>query len=267
MVPNVDYHMHTPLCGHAKGDPQEYAARAIEMGLNEIGFSDHAPLLSHRDPTITMDMSQLELYHTMIESVRDELKDKLTVRIGIEADFLPGYEDRTRALLARYPYDYVIGSVHFISDWGFDDPIQLKQWDKKDVNKVYRDYYKLVRKSAASRLFDIIGHADLVKKFDFHPTEDMTGEIEENARAFKKSGVVVEINTSGLRRPIREAYPSPLALKIYQRHGVPLTFGSDAHTPKDVGRDLDKARELAITAGYKEYAVFKGRRIAEMRPL
>ena len=254
--------MHTPLCGHATGEPQLYARRAIEVGFKEIGFSDHAPLVSHRDSSITMDHSQLPVYHHMIESVRAEFADELNVHIGIEADFIPGFEDLTRSLLNAYPYDYVIGSVHFIEKWGFDDPIQMKEWNARDVNDVYREYHRLLRKSALSRMFDILGHVDLVKKFDFHPTIDMTAEIEENARVFKKTGVIIEVNSSGLRKPAKEIYPSLHDLKIYCAKGVPITFGSDAHNPGDVGRDFDKARDLALAAGYKEYVLLKNRKIS-----
>ncbi|MBF0618686.1 MAG: histidinol-phosphatase HisJ [Candidatus Omnitrophica bacterium] len=257
-----DYHMHTPLCGHAKGDPQMYAQHAVTTGLREIGFTDHAPLFTHRDPTISMDHSQLPVYHHMIESVRSEFADKLTVRVGIEADYIPGYEERTKKMLAEYPYDYVIGSVHFMEKWGFDDPIQMKEWSARDVNEVYREYHRLLRKSALSRLFDILGHVDLVKKFNFRPTIDITSEIEENARVFKRTGVVIEINSSGLRKPAQEIYPSLHDLKIYQAKGVPITFGSDAHEPTDVGRDFDKSLELARAAGYTEYVQFEGRKIA-----
>ncbi len=256
-----DYHMHTPLCGHASGEPLEYAQQAIKVGLKEIGFSDHAPLLSHRDPGITMDISQLPLYHKMIEFVRDQVSRELIIRVGIEADFLPGFEQETKAMLADYPYDYVIGSVHFINKWGFDDPIQLQEWNLQDVNEVYRDYFQLLRASARSGLFDILAHVDLVKKFDFHPTDDMSDEIEANAIAFKESGVVIEINSSGLHKPAREIYPSLEHLKVYSRHKVPITFGSDAHKPDQVGLDFDKARDWALSAGYSEYVMFRQRKI------
>ena len=262
MLPISDYHMHTPLCGHASGEPVEYARQALKAGLQEIGFSDHAPLLSHKDPGISMDISQLPLYHQMIGDVHTEFAGKLTIKTGIEADYMPGFEDQTRDMLAAYPYDYVIGSVHFIKKWGFDDPIQLKEWDQKDVNDVYREYFKLLRQSALSGLFDILGHVDLVKKFNFHPTVDMSDEIEENARVYKKAGVVIEINSSGLHKPAREIYPSLEHLKAYFKKGVPITFGSDAHKPEQVGRDFDKAREWAMSAGYKEYVMFEKRKIA-----
>ncbi len=263
MLPISDYHMHTPLCGHASGEPAEYADAALKSGLQEIGFSDHAPLFSHKDPGIAMDLSQLPGYHRTIEDIREKFSARLTVRIGIEADYMPGYEKETRAMLAAYPYDYVIGSVHFIAQWGFDDPIQLMEWDKKDVNTIYREHFKLIRQSALSGLFDILGHVDLVKKFDFHPTEDMSEEIEENARTFKKAGVVVEINSSGLHKPAGEIYPSQAHLKAYRKQGVLITFGSDAHKPQQVGRDFDKARDWALAAGYDNYVMFAKRKIVK----
>src|SRR3989339_1617632 len=110
MTPICDYHIHTPLCGHAEGDPAEYAKQAVQKGLSEIGFSDHAPLVSHTDPGISMNISQLPLYHQMIEAVRAQFANKLTVRVGLEADYIPGFEDKSKDLLAAYPYDYVIGS-------------------------------------------------------------------------------------------------------------------------------------------------------------
>ncbi|MBF0387879.1 MAG: histidinol-phosphatase HisJ [Candidatus Omnitrophica bacterium] len=253
--------MHTPLCGHASGAPEEYVQHAIAVGLKEIGFSDHAPLLAYQDPGIAMDIAQLPLYHQMIETMRAKYADQITVRVGVEADFLPGFEDGTRQMLAAYPYDYVIGSVHFIAKWGFDDPIQLTEWDQKDVNEVYREYFKLVRQSALTGLFDILGHIDLVKKFNFHPTEDMTDEIQANAEAFRTARVVIEINSSGLHKPAGEIYPALDHLKVYRAHGVPITFGSDAHKPVQVGRDFAKARDWALAAGYSEYVMFEKRRI------
>lgn len=261
MSPTVDYHMHTPLCGHAIGEPYEYAETAIKNGLEEIGFSDHAPMVHYEDPKVTMNIKQLPTYYKMMEDVRKRCQGKLRVKIGIEADFIPGYEQKTKALLDDYPYDYVIGSVHFIKNWGFDDPDTRETWDQIDVNRVYRDYYDLLRQSAQSGLFDIMGHVDLVKKFGHRASEDMTEEVKKTAEVFKKCGVAVEINTSGLRKPVKEMYPATWILKIYCSEGVPLTFGSDAHDPKDVGRDFSLALKAAKEAGYKEYLVFKERKI------
>ena len=260
MIPICDYHLHTPLCGHAVGEPQEYAEYAQKIGLEEIGFSDHAPLVSHEDPKITMSLQQLPLYNRMIEEVRAKFSP-LRIKIALEADFIPGLEEKTKTILKSYPYDYIIGSVHFINRWGFDDPAQRETWKEKDINQVYHDYYALLRKSAESGLFDILGHVDLVKKFGHRPTEDMSAEVKKTAKVFQKTGVVVEINTSGLRKPVQEMYPTADCLKIYRQAGVPLTFGSDAHVPKDVGKNFDKAVTLAKSVGYKEYLILKQRKV------
>lgn len=261
MKPISDYHMHTPLCGHAIGAPAEYVRHGIKAGLQEMGFSDHAPLVSHRDPKITMDFDQLPLYLQMIEEVQKQFAKEITIKISLEVDFIPGFEDKTRQIIEGYPYDYLIGSVHFIKTWGFDDPAERTAWNSKDVNQVYHDYYELLRQSAKSGMFDIIGHCDLVKKFGHRATENMFDEVKATAKVFKETGVAIEINTAGLRKPVKEMYPSLDCLKIYREAGVPLTFGSDAHAPEEVAKDFDKALELAKTAGFKEYVTFKQRKV------
>ncbi len=261
MNPIADYHMHTHLCGHATGEPSEYAQMAVKLGLEEIGFTDHAPFVHMVDPGVTMNIKQLPDYYRMIEDVRKEYIGSLRIKIAIEADFIPGYEDQTKAILDDYPYDYVIGSIHFIKDWGFDNPAEREQWDEKDVNQVYRDYYELLRQSAQSGMYDIMAHVDLVKKFGNRSTEDLTDEVKKTAQVFKECGVVVEINTSGLHKPAKEMYPALDNLKIYCEAGIPLTFGSDAHDPNHVGRDFQGAVELAIAAGFSEYVLFKDRKI------
>lgn len=260
-VPSVDYHMHTPLCGHAVGEPREYVMRAIESGLTEIGFSDHAPMFAYQNPNIAMHLDQLPQYHKMIEDVRAQFANKISIKVALEADFILGYEKQSADMLSAYPYDYVIGSVHFIDGWGFDNPNDLNSWNGKNIDEVYRQYYKLLRLSAQSKLFDIMGHVDLVKKFGYRPSSDMTTEIMKNAQVFKEAGVAVEINSAGLRKPVHEIYPSLDALRIYCQADIPLTFGSDAHAPREVAEDFEIAYKLARDAGYKEYVTFKQRKI------
>lgn len=267
MKPVSDYHMHTPLCGHAVGQPEEYVQQGIKEGLLEMGFSDHAPFVHIVDPRITMNRDQLPEYHRMIEDVQKRFADQIKIKIALEVDYLPEYEEQTREVISGYPYDYLIGSVHFIKDWAFDDPYARESWDDKDVNQVYCDYYELLRKSALSGMFDIIGHCDLVKKFGNRATVDMSAEIHETAEVFKETGMVIEINTAGLRKPVKEMYPSLDCLKIYNEHGVLLTFGSDAHDPKDVACDYEKAFELAKAAGFKEYYIFNQREIERAEPI
>ena len=257
----TDYHMHTPLCGHAIGQPYEYVEHAIKIGLKEIGFSDHAPFVHMIDPRVTMDREQLPAYHQMIQDVQRRYGSEITIKIALESDFILGFEKETKEIIDHFPYDYIIGSVHFIGDWAFDNPDILKNWQGKNINEIYRQYYDLLRKSAQSRMYDIMGHVDLPKKFGHRPTEDLTDEIVKTAKVFRECGVAVEINTAGLRKPAKEMYPSLEALKIYCQNDVPLTLGSDAHTPQDVGASFDLAYDLAKAAGYKEHLIFRKRKI------
>jgi histidinol-phosphatase (PHP family) len=264
MEPRADYHIHTFLCGHADGKPFEYADQALRLGLKEIGFSDHAPLLSHDDPTITMSFAELPFYHEMLEALKAQYSKKgLNIKIGIEADYLSGYEEKTKAILDAYPYDYVIGSVHFIGDFAFDNPQQKDRLKTSNIDKVYLDYHALLRKSARSKLFDIMAHVDLVKKFGDRPAIDLTDEVKKTAQIFKESGVAIEINSSGLRKPIKEIYPALNELRIYNDAGVLITFGSDAHAPEEVGAGFSDAVALAKKAGYQEYILFEKRKISD----
>jgi histidinol-phosphatase (PHP family) len=261
--PYVDYHMHTPLCGHAVGSPEEYVKHGISIGLKEMGFSDHAPMVHEPMPGVTMSFDELPKYQAMIKDVQARYASQIKIKIALEADFIPGYEAKTKAIIDAFPYDYIIGSVHFVDDWAFDDPATREYWKTQDVNEVYRKYYALLRQSAKTGYFHIIGHADLPKKFGARATVDLTDEITATAKVFKETGVAVEINTAGLRKPIGEMYPAPNCLKIYHDAGVPLTFGSDSHDPKDVGKDFDRARDLALSVGYSEYLTFTGGKISE----
>lgn len=261
-----DYHMHTKRCGHATGEVAEYIAEARRKGLQEIGFSDHLPFVTHRDPKYTMDISELAAYQRDIEEARHRTRD-LEIKVGIEADYMEGKSEEIRKLVASYPYDFVIGSVHFIRKWAFDDPREKDRWERENVEEVYRRYYELLRQSAETGIYDIMGHVDLVKKFGHRSREDLSDFIDSTARTFKERGVAIEINTSGLRKPVKEIYPSLEVLKIYKRRGVPIVFGSDAHAPQDVGADFDQARALAVEAGYSEYLVFKKRKVERKVPL
>jgi len=248
--------MHTALCGHATGSLEEYVQQAIALGFAEIGFSDHAPMVHERHPGVTMDLRQLPLYHKLIDEVKNKYGAKIIIKYALEADFVPGFEAKTKEIISGYPYDYIIGSVHYVNGWAVDDPLTIEKWKTQDINQVWRDYFKLFRQSAQSGMFQIMGHCDLPKKFGHRPTVDMAEEVKATAKVFKETGVAVEINTSGLRKPIKEMYPSPQHLKIYYAAGVPLTFGSDAHTPENVGKNFKEAVDLAKSAGYSEYLIF-----------
>lgn len=251
-VPLPDYHTHTSRCGHASGSAAEYVRAAHERGLTGIGVCDHLPLAGHRDPELSMDLADLPGY---VEEVM-ELKRAHPgyVFLGIEADYEPESFDETRELLRAFPFDYVVGSVHFLDGWAFDDPRCQDGWTGRDIDEVYRRYFELVAEAAETGAFTILGHLDLVKKFGHRPERPPLEAARSLVERVKRSGVAVEINTAGLRKPVSEVYPDIALLRLLRIAGVPLTFGSDAHTPNDVGRDFDYALRLAHAAGYDRYA-------------
>ena len=252
----ADYHMHTPLCHHASGEPVEYAARAVALGLTEIGFSDHSPMRQDNFDNWRMNIDKLGEY---VEKVRKAQKDfpQLTIRLALEVDYLPGQEEWIRELAQMHPWDYFIGSVHYVSEsWAIDNPEKLSEWKKRDAFEVWSVYFDWLTRAADSGLFDIIGHADLPKKFGIYPQQDCTPLFERFLSAAAKRNVAVELNTAGLRKDCKEIYPSPAIVRIAKEKGVAITFGSDAHAPAEVGMNFAEAMQLAQKAGYAESCRF-----------
>jgi histidinol-phosphatase (PHP family) len=259
----ADYHMHTPLCRHASGEPAEYAARALALGLDEIGFSDHSPMRQDDFDNWRMRLDQLDEY---VEKVRRTQRDfpSLTVRLALEVDFLPGHQDWIRDLAARHPWDYFIGSVHYVSDsWAVDNPEDIPKWKNRDAFEVWSVYFERLAEAAESGLFEIIGHADLPKKFKIYPTQDCAPLFERFLDRAARTSVAIELNTAGLRKDCREIYPSRAFLELAARRNIPITFGSDAHAPAEVGSDFAAALDLARSVGFTQYRRFADRKFAQ----
>jgi len=260
-----DYHMHTPLCRHATGEPVDYARRAVEIGLTEIGFSDHSPMRQDNFDNWRMNLSQLDEY---VEKVRLAQKKfpQLTIRLALEVDYLPGHENWIRELAARHPWDYFIGSVHYVSDsWAIDSPYKLSEWKNRDVMEVWSIYFERLTMAAETGLFEIIGHADLPKKFGHRPTQDCTPLYETFLNAAKKHRCALDVNTAGLRKDCKEIYPSRQLLALAFQKNIPITFGSDAHAPEEVGMNFKEAVELARSVGYTHCLRFAQRRAEQVR--
>jgi histidinol-phosphatase (PHP family) len=260
-----DYHMHTPLCRHAVGEPTQLAAHAIRQGLHEIGFSDHNPMRQDNFDEWRMNLDQLDLYVANVERARRE-HPNLLIKLALEVDFLPGGEEWVRELASRHPWDYLIGSVHYVSDsWEIDNPAKISQWKNRDPFEVWTVYFERLTMAAESGLFDIIGHADLCKKFCFYPNQDCTHLFTRFLEAARKHGVAMELNTAGLRKDCKEIYPSPPIVRLAAQLGVPITFGSDAHAPEEVGMNFSEAIQLARNAGYTHCCQFTRRKRQELR--
>lgn len=258
----VDYHWHTTRCGHASGTMQEYLNVARAKGLTEVGFADHIPmywLKSNKiDPELAMSTTELPEYLAEVELLRRTNLD-INIKLGLEVDFIPGHEATAKKILTALPLDYVLGSVHYLNDWGFDNPHLIHHYQEWDLLELYHCYFEQIRAAASSGLFDIIAHPDLIKKFGYRPQKEITEIYRQTARVFADSEVCVEINTAGLRVPAQEIYPSLAFLKLLHRYKVPVTTGSDAHKPEHVGQGFKEALQLLELAGYREITIFNKR--------
>jgi len=181
------------------------------------------------------------------------------VLLGLEMDWLHGREEELRRFLTPYDWDIVLGSVHYIGAWGFDEPAFLDEWAKRDVAGVWREYGELVRELAESGLADVLAHPDLAKVFGHRP-RDETPLHDLILAGAAVHGTAVELNSNGLNRPPREVYPAPPLVERAHRLGLPITLASDAHTAHRVGEHFDKLAVLAKAAGYNEAVTFVGRR-------
>ncbi len=261
----ADYHTHTPLCRHATGEPSELAAQALKRGLKEIGFSDHNPMPRDDFDDWRMKLSELDDYVARVEQTRRDHPD-LSIKLALEVDYVPGGEDWVRDLGARHPWDYFIGSVHYVADsWAVDNPAAISEWEKRDPLEVWTLYFERLTAAADSGLFDILGHVDLCKKFGIYPKADCTRLFQNFLQAAKRRGAAIELNTAGLRKDCKEIYPSPRILHLAAQLRVPITFGSDAHAPKEVGLHFAEAVQLAHSAGYTHYCRFTQRKREEVR--
>jgi len=262
--PVPDYHMHTPRCNHATGSIMEYAQAAVDAGLSEIGMSDHSPMPGDFDKAWRMHRCELDGYIEEVEQARDAFSGRLIIRFGLEADFHPGTEAYVADMIASYDWDYVIGSVHYIGDWGFDNPDCMAIWDTWKHEDAYAAYFELVAASAATGMFDIIGHPDLIKKFGHRPppnSQAVQQAEEAMLQAVQESAAALEISSSGLRKPVAEIYPHQRIVSRAAALGIPFAFGSDAHAPVEVGHGMDQCLSILSACGVHEIASFANRKM------
>ena len=251
--------MHTPLCRHAVGDPVALAAQAVKLGFTEIGFSDHSPMPRDDFDDWRMKAVELDSYVEKVNQARQAFP-QLAIKLALEVDYLPGQEGWIKELSGRHEWDYLIGAVHYVSEsWALDNPHQLSKWKNRDPLEVWTVYYDRLTMSAESGLFDILAHVDLCKKFCIYPREDVTPLFSKFLDAAKVSNVAIELNTAGLRKDCKEIYPSQSIVNLAAKLGVPITFGSDARAPGEVGLNFAEAIACAKQAGYSKSCRFTRR--------
>jgi histidinol-phosphatase (PHP family) len=255
----TSYHVHTPRCGHATGEPFEYVEEALELGFTEIGFADHAPIPLPRREGITMEPGETEDYISDLQAVKEKYQGKIAVKIGFEVDY-PLEVTFPRRYFMDSRLDFLIGSCHFLGSWPFDHGDYMDEFEKRDMNEVYYRYYSIIHSMVESRLFQVIGHLDLMKKFGYRPQNEPVDLLERIARRAGELGISVEMNTAGMIKPVEEIYPSDSILQILYNHNVPVTLSSDAHAPEQVGQYFDLAVNKLKKTGYKKISGFHKRK-------
>jgi histidinol-phosphatase (PHP family) len=238
--------------------------KAIERGLSEIGFTDHIPLYflpeEKRDPRLAMREEQFDEYVEEVRGLQGEFKDRIAIRLGLEADYAEGHEEELAQWLARAQWDLVLGSVHHVAgDW-IDAPGAPRRFELEGTENLYREYYRLLAKAAATGLFDVLTHFDLPKKFGKRPASALEEEEEKAIEAASAARCAVEISSAGLRKPVGEIYPEARLLRRIVSAGVPVTFSSDAHAPAEVGWGYERTLSHARECGVENFVTFEKRR-------
>jgi histidinol-phosphatase (PHP family) len=265
----TDYHLH--LRPDEDGTEAEryfttenvdrYLEAAEAAGVGEMGVSEH--VYRFRDALALWRHPFWEEQATDDLAAYCEFVRATPLRLGIEADFVPGAEDRTAALLDAHDFDYVVGSVHFVGDVAVDHD-GFDAWQAVgDPERVWRRYFETLAEAARSGLFDILAHPDLVKMWGSGrplPDRDPRFFYEPAVEAIAESGIAVEVSTAGLRKPVRELYPSRALAEMCAEAGAPFALSSDAHLPEHVGFEYGRAVDFLDDLGVKEIAVFERRR-------
>ena len=254
----VDYHMHLRApdesIEHTVGAVERFVEAAAERGLDEIGFSEHVYYFTQTrslwDVPYHVERCRYDL-ESYVEAVAEAKRQGMPVKLGIEVDYVPGREEDTAQLLAPYPWDYVLGSIHFLGAAGIDGSPTLV--DEVGVEEAWHRYYEALASAASSGLFDSLAHPDLVR---MHGPE-IPWDWSEVAGSL--DGTCLEVSSAGLHKPHGKLYPNPDLLREARSRGTTITLASDAHIPQNVGRDLDKAVEHARAAGYETVTLFDAR--------
>jgi histidinol-phosphatase (PHP family) len=265
----TDYHVHLRTDdldsdaaeAFSAANAERYREAASERGIAELGVSEHVYRFEQ-----ALEVWRHPFWERYAHDDLDEycafVGERTDLRLGIEADFVPGAEDRMANLLQARQFDYVIGSVHFLRD-GAVDMDDYSVWDSgRSTEEIWRRYFQTIGESAACGLFDVLAHPDLVKYWGAErprPEGDLRRYYELAMEGIAQSGIAVEVSTAGLRKRSGEIYPARAFLEMCLEAGAPVALSSDAHRPEDIGADYERALELLEQMGVSELCVFEGR--------
>ncbi|MCY3772655.1 MAG: histidinol-phosphatase HisJ family protein [Gemmatimonadetes bacterium] len=273
----LDYHMHvenyypfgrSPDDRPDGTDPMEtmhmFAASAADHGVQEITITEHVYHFVQAKDIVDRPWSDALCFYDMdyyVELLQSARREGLPIKTGIEMDYIEGKEPVIERIVEGYPWDFVLGSVHWIGDWGFDLASMADEWDRRSVDQAYRDYFRLLGQAVQTGCFDSMSHPDLIKLRGHMPEGDVSDLYETFAEQVSgQEGLCVEISSAGIRKPVGRIYPERPLLEACARRGISITTASDAHFVEDIGRDFDQVKSLASACGYDEAMSFDRRR-------
>ncbi|PLR76349.1 histidinol phosphatase [Bacillus sp. V3-13] len=262
----TDYHNHLEKGTLTLDYLRKFTDQAAQKGIGQFGVSEHAYHFYQTANILQNDWVNERRYYDMDDYVRlfhEAWDNDIDVKMSIEMDYTPGKHKEMEQFINQYDFDYVIGSIHWIGDFGIDLGEYKHEWDRRDLHEVYTSYFDQVVTLAESNLFDIVGHLDLVKIFKYVPKDEefLLAQYERATNALAESKTCVEISTAGLRKPVGELYPDKRLLEMCYNKKIPIVLSSDAHVPEDVGAGFDQALKLAKDVGYGSIMTFsKGER-------
>lgn len=253
----ITTHTHTGFSGHGEGTVAELIAAARKASITTLAITEHYPLSQSFDPGdyLAMPADRLEEYISDVEKERARFDD-IEILLGCEFDWLGSDEDRDIKPSDLDRFEIVMGSVHFVDTWAFDDPAQRGRWEQVGADEIWKRYFEIWCECVMSAMpFTVMSHPDLVKKFGYRPSFDPMPLYREAAEAVRAAGRMVEVNTSGSYYACAEMFPTHTLLEEFCRAGVPCTVGTDAHEPHLVARDIEKGYRALYEAGYREVTV------------
>ncbi len=265
----TDYHVHlrpdeegTPASEHlTAANAERYREAASEQGIEELGVSEHV----HRFAQ-ALDVWDHPWWrqnaHDDLDAYCAFVREETDLRLGIEADYVPGREDRMANLLEARDWDYVLGSIHFLGEAAVDMRGPWDIWRSADPDQVWRRYFETLGEAARTGMFDVLAHPDLVKVWGGGarlPEGDLRRYYELAMDGIADSDVAIEVSTAGLRKPAAEIYPARAFLELCLEVGRPVALSSDAHSPQELGHGYEHAVEWLGEVGVTEVAVFEGR--------
>lgn len=255
----INTHCHSKYCGHGIGEVEDYAAAAEAAGLTTLAFTEHYPLSAAFDPEEYLSVlpCNMPAYLEAVEQAR-RAHPSLEIILGAEMDYLGDTEDRVITEADLAPFSLLLGSVHFVDRWAFDDPAQRARWEEPGaVDAIWRRYFELWCDAASDtrQPYHVMAHPDLAKKFNFYPAFPTAPLFEQAAEAARAGERMIEVNTSGSYYACAEMFPSPELLRAFCRAGIPCTVGTDAHDPANVARDIKRAYAYMYEAGYRVVTV------------